>query len=705
MSLTPLNLNALSGLLQNTGLTINADAASYMGTSTGLGNYDPGTLVSGTVLNNLSKSISAAFAKGVGVYNSLITIGSGSIPVLGNTPPNSYTGTYSGQLTSYGFLRLFPLQAYNEFHINNGSYSDFLNTFNTCYSSMTQSNNAIQSYIDSSTYLDGTYSNMDDLITGDITSVSTSTLFWGQDLVASGRAIDLSTISTFGNPENLLRTIKQNQAMTQAVNLALLASGLTTSDVLNIISGQTPSTQQQIYIYNAFNLILGQDLKDVLVPLNCQTPNLNSLADLLDPSKLFPNSYQTLTVPVYNLGQLATNSKAQYLIYVGTGVNTSSALNYGARLAGILPRSIAFAADAFGTSMMQIKQIQSVSIEKFAQVVTNLENVTGLGVNGTSVPTDQASASVVLGIIAKGSGYKGLYQMTDYFGSMTNLRYQWSLLQSLIQSLQTSTLATIYSNMYSLITGPSMSYSDSALTTLIGQANTEITRIQTTNPSVSAQVNTLYSQIGQLLLIEQNARAFALPYISQLTTNTNDTNGFLDNVKIYSTQTQTNGPAQVLENISNTTTLAGNSLIGSMREERNTQRMALAGLIPDNIVQQTPLTLPPPTGATVAQIMTDKGSASGSSQAALGLPVTVLPNNQNNLPAPDSNNVAPNPALLSLPIVTGAPTALGSLAGNPYTTLIPDNLSVLNVLSLPSLMTPSQAVAHITVCNCDCWKM
>jgi len=699
MSLTPLNLNALSGLLQNTGLNINPDATTHIGTSTAPGTYTAGSVVNGTALASLTNAISAAHTKGIsaGVYGNLITIGASTIPALGNMKPITYTGPWASEIakgiasayTSYGFLSLFPLQAYQEFHINNGSYSDFLSTYNACYSSMKQANATIQAFVDSSSFLDGSYSNMDDLISGDITGVSTSTLFWGQDLVASGRAIDLSTISTFGNPENLLRTIKQNQAMTQAVNLALLASGLTTSDVLNILNGQTPTTQQRTYIYNAFTLILGQDLADILVPLNCQTPNLNSLADLLDPSKLFPTSYQTLTVPSYNSTQLSTNSKTQYFIYVGTGVNFNSSFNYGARLAGIMPPHVAFAADAFGTSMMQIKQIQAVNIEKFAQVVTNLENVSALGVNGTSVPTDISSATSGLSVIAKGSGVNGLYQMTDYFGCMTNLRYPWEELRSFILNLQTTTLASIYQNMYNLLTGNPSSYSDAQLSTYINQANTEIASIQSTSPHVAAQINTIYNLIGTLLTQEQNARSFALPYISALTTSSNDTNNFLGNLKIYSAQTQTNGPAMVLENISNTTTLAGNSLIGSMREERNTQRMALAGLVPDNIVQPTSLTLPPPTGATVAQIM--------------GL--SVLPQNQNNLPAPDSNNVAPNPALLSLPIVTGAPTTPGSLAGSPYTTLIPDNLSVLNVLSLPSLMTPSQAVAHITVCNCDCWTM
>jgi hypothetical protein len=68
---------------------------------------------------------------------------------------------------------------------------------------------------------------------------------------------------------------------------------------------------------------VGDSLNEVLVPLNCKVRGLESLADLLNPQKLFPNSYQTLTVPVYNTTQSVTNSKTYYLIYSGGGLNSN----------------------------------------------------------------------------------------------------------------------------------------------------------------------------------------------------------------------------------------------------------------------------------------------------------------------------------------------------------------------------------------------
>jgi hypothetical protein len=95
------------------------------------------------------------------------------------------------------------------------------------------------------------------------------------------------------------------------------------SELSDIISLAEPiSKEQERKIYGAFGIILGQDLKDVLVSLNCKTVGLESLADLLNPIKLFPNSYETLTVPIYNTVGGPANSKIYYPIYINDGLNS-----------------------------------------------------------------------------------------------------------------------------------------------------------------------------------------------------------------------------------------------------------------------------------------------------------------------------------------------------------------------------------------------
>jgi hypothetical protein len=273
-------------------------------------------------------------------YDNLIAIGSTTIPGLGNSPPTTFdwTGapgwasdyTYTNAVTQWGYTRLFALQAYNEFNYNSGlsadsgAYKDFLSGFMTAYSFIEYSNSAILAVNNSQTFLDGTYSNMDDLITGDITGVSVATSLFGQDLITSGKAINLTSIATFGLPSNLLYTLQKNNALTKSVSLALIASGITVAELSDILTLAEPITREQEQkIYGAFGIIVGQDLKDILVSLNCKTAGLESLCDLLNPIKLFPNSYQTLTVPIYNTVGGPANSKIYYPIYTNEGLNSN----------------------------------------------------------------------------------------------------------------------------------------------------------------------------------------------------------------------------------------------------------------------------------------------------------------------------------------------------------------------------------------------
>jgi hypothetical protein len=103
----------------------------------------------------------------------------------------------------------------------------------------------------------------------------------------------------------------------------LLSSGLSVTDITGILDGTiVPSKVQEQQIYGAFTVIVATDLEAILIPLNVNINNLDSLADLLDPKKLFPTSYQSLTVPIYNTAPGPTNAKTYYQIYVNGGLNS-----------------------------------------------------------------------------------------------------------------------------------------------------------------------------------------------------------------------------------------------------------------------------------------------------------------------------------------------------------------------------------------------
>jgi hypothetical protein len=119
-----------------------------------------------------------------------------------------------------------------------------------------------------------------------------------------------------------LQTIRQNNAVTQDLSLAILASGISQSDYEKISTGGTATIEQEQNLFGAFLIIRNASLQQILTPLLVKTANLVSLADLLNVQKMFPNSYETLTVPVYNLSSGPTNSKTYYLIYKDAGLNT-----------------------------------------------------------------------------------------------------------------------------------------------------------------------------------------------------------------------------------------------------------------------------------------------------------------------------------------------------------------------------------------------
>jgi hypothetical protein len=448
---TPLGLNVIASLLQNTGLTIGEPTRTYIGTTSLDGQtYSYGSIVGNTTLNNLLAASILAYSKvGSGVsqptYNNLVSIGSSTIPALGNSKPSTYTRTYIGADTKFGFLQTISAQANKELrpYNGNGTLATFTSTFITAQNYVNSNNKIINSFVNSASFLEGTYSNMDDLSTSDISGVSLSTLYWGQDLINTGRSIDLKKIARFGNPIDLLSTLKTNNAFTKALSLALLACNLSSTEILNLLTDTAGSTvEQQRKVYAAYKMIMGTDLRDILVPLNCQTEGIATLADLLNPKKLFPNSYQTLTTPVYNVTPQPTNSKTYYPIYVSGGVN-SQLNNLAARLRSIMPEDNAAACEAFSIAMRNVKNISSMNIEKFSQVVTNIETMKDLNVNSSVVPTDQSFASSALAQIAVGTGPNGSHTMYDFFGSLVGDPTLFSEIQSGIQSLQTSALDNI----------------------------------------------------------------------------------------------------------------------------------------------------------------------------------------------------------------------------------------------------------------------
>jgi hypothetical protein len=131
-----------------------------------------------------------------------------------------------------------------------------------------------------------------------------------------------------------------------------------------------------------------------------------------------------------------------------------AAEGFGSYLTDILPEDDAKAAGAFSATMQQINNILNVDFEKFAQVVSSIEIANkGLpSINGTDIPVNTPLADSGFAKTALGSGPNGTYTTSDFFGAMSGLPYMWKTILSGITDLQTTTLATIYQNLYLALT-------------------------------------------------------------------------------------------------------------------------------------------------------------------------------------------------------------------------------------------------------------
>ncbi len=356
----------------------------------------------------------------------------------------------------YGFIGCVARQAYYEFWYDyntrrSNQYFEFARSWQQNYQYQDQTNKKINSFDETKTFIKGNYSNINDLTTSDLAGVSLAFRDFGNDMINLGKTIELNTIAQFGLPSAFLKGLQKNSALTDALRFALMYQDISTIDLEKILQPTSqPTPDEEKKIYNAFKIIQGNDLGDIKIILNISTQGFTTLADLLDLRKLFPNSYQTITVPRYSADTLS--AKIYDFIYQGDNVNPRIQ-NWGDYLQGILPDDIAKSCGAFMCTMNQVKNIKAMTFEKLAQVVSNLEvtNKDLPQVNSTDgVPGSVALANQELERIALGSGGKGVFRFCDFFGAMSGWPYrdEYAPAQQLLGQLQTQELTNVYKKLY-----------------------------------------------------------------------------------------------------------------------------------------------------------------------------------------------------------------------------------------------------------------
>ena len=281
-SLTALQLDAAAGLLQNQGIGISANLTAAIAA------YDNTALIS-PFLHTIAVGSTGNILSANVVVN-LKTLAANTCAALSNSVPPAYSGL--------GLQMTDVVLAEAARDICGSNVSKLAQAVNQAEAYTTQTSTFINSAVNSQTYLADTFTTMNSMITGSVSSVNLATSAFGNDLKNLGRLINLQDLNNFGSPLALVQQLYSISGTIPTLSTAFINAGISIDIVLNLTSptiNVIDSTQR--LMYQAMTQITGDNLAQILTVLGVTTVGITTMADLLNPLKLFPNSYQSLTAP------------------------------------------------------------------------------------------------------------------------------------------------------------------------------------------------------------------------------------------------------------------------------------------------------------------------------------------------------------------------------------------------------------------------
>ena len=278
----------------------------------------------------------------------LETMAANSCPALADNTPSAYAsdiGNILGNAILGNSIAGFTgvITDIGNTYLGNGNVTVFSQVFTGAQGYISQTNEFINSAYNSQNYLGSTFTSMNSLITGNLTDVNLALPSFGSDLARLGYLIDLGNLGNFGLPSTVFRQLATVTNLTPRVTLALKQVGLTTAQIENVTDPAASLTDtEEAKLYKAMLLVTDVALKQVCDILRItlpvagvstsqpQNPGLTTMADLLNPVKIFPNSFASLTVRTYNQG---ATSQLRSIYLDSTG-------NVNSKLTQYLPRYV-----------------------------------------------------------------------------------------------------------------------------------------------------------------------------------------------------------------------------------------------------------------------------------------------------------------------------------------------------------------------------
>lgn len=620
--LSSVNLIAGAGILGNVGgVPISANSAVI----SAIANYDNLAVVA-QFANIRSTGNTVLSGNAVPALNNLAA---NIFPALTDAVPTAYQTSLGN--TSIGGLTGIVADEINQI-MGNGDIGIFDQVLSQADAFRITSNQMIDSTVNANdTAATSTYSSQDTTMTGGLNQITLAFAAFGSDLAALGFAIDLANLSNLGSPEALLRQIYTRTNGLPELTQALTQAGIGRSVIDNLDSVPMTDEQQKI-AFEVMTKITRNPLIQILTLLRVTTRGITNLADLLNPVKTFPNSFNTLTAPTSNgIRAIYINSSGA----VNTNLETELPANVLSPLQGyvtvrntysqlrkIIPPDWALANKAIQAGLEQVKSIFNTNLPSLSAAVVELESNRGLDlINALTDPLPANVVSFYENSFVSGTGLNGTVLLADLIGSAggwvvtANISSAANILSTLSSAGAFTTLTNgtngVYTVMQNAIDGVygipdgvgnvmtipgglpgAGTYSTYDLaftgpgspgTGLLPAAYTAINTIVTNNSSAVANSTADWSNVatqlsGEYALLNQAGIEFANLIPGQQAT------GLVDGLASYGLDTEVGGPAWLLESVANTSTLGGQAIISTMREARNQVRLQSIGVQTDIVV-------------------------------------------------------------------------------------------------------------------------
>ena len=609
-------LIATDGLLQNQGLNVSGNLTVAIN-----------AYANTTVVSSYLDILSTAFAN-VGVANdqittstfsSIQTLAANNLPAITDAVPAAYAANLVIGNATTGFSGLVTTQA--NLVLGSGDISIFAQVYSLCQGYISQ-NNPIINTVKNSTSLAPTFTNMNSLSTGGISDINRVLPIFGEDLQKLGQAWDLTRLIYYGFPSALLFQMAKAGGLLPEFTAKLDAAGLSTEELNAILTGTSATTQAEGIIYQAMLDTTGSTLDQVKTILDVTTLNLTTMADLLNPVRTLPNSYQQLTIQAPTGGGPIPVTISLTNIYSAAATVNAVILpmfindEAYTELAKIIPSDQALANRAIANSLGQVKNISQLTLPAFTTAVRAIETNTGLGnINALTQPVPTSVSSNLNTLLATGTGPNGTLTLFDFMGATAGVPYtaEFTAAANTINSMQAANSlyflsdATdgVYTVMQNTLNGdyttvinpvPPVEISitipsglpgegtygnlDLAFTTgLLPAAANLIANVVTANPGNVTSLNSNFSNMAAQLSAETVNLTLAQVNFADITGNSRSSvMSLASNLQQIGKDVAPQGQAEFFTAIANTQNIYGQAIESSFREGRNIAALNDAGI-------------------------------------------------------------------------------------------------------------------------------